>query len=237
MAGLLYARDIRVNDAISIHVPLVGEILDAEDQYFEIISTVIATPYDMMVQLDDAGIDFTKITAFELFCLVFSNIQSVDTSLVFGDLDLSVMQPALSPDTKELVLVDTERNIAIDRAVHEQICQIIRKLLYIPKVEKKPANDEAKRYMLQRARKRLERRKRQEQDNKSQIEDIIIALVNTEQFSYNYETVRDLTVYQFYSSLQQISHKIKFDNTMSGYYAGNVKFEDLKPEDRTWLRS
>lgn len=67
------------------------------------------------------------------------------------------------------------------------------------------------------------------------LEDYIVALVNTEQFPYNYKTVRDISIIQFYASLNQISHKIKFDNTMVGYYAGTVKLDDISESDRSWI--
>lgn len=238
MAGLLYAKSLPINDSLAIRVPTVGEILDDEDTYFEIVSTIIATPYDMMVQLDDAGIDFTKISSFELFCLTIGNLQDKDTSLVLGDLSMKRFAPAVNGETNEMVLVDVDQKIVIDAAVHELMCSAIRKILWIKKNEKMPANEEAKRYMLSRARRKLKRMEREKQQkDKSQLENLIIGLVNTEQFPYNYQTVRDITIYQFYSSLHQISHKIKFDNTMIGYYAGTVKLEDLSLEDRTWFNS
>lgn len=237
--GLLYADQCRINDSISIRIPSVGEILEAEDEYYEAVSTIIATPYDMMVQLDDAGIDFTKITSFELFCLTLGNLQNKDTRLIFGDLDISKLVPAIDDESNEMVLIDAEQQFVIDRPLHDQICQTLRRILWIPKVDKKPANDESRRYMLLRARKKMQRRARvvQDKQDQSQLEGLIVSLVNTEQFSYDYQSVRDISIYQFYSSLYQISHKIKFDNTMIGYYAGTIKFEDLSLEDRTWLKS
>ena len=233
MAGKLYRRNIEITDAISVIVPSVGQILDDEDNYYQIACMIVATPYDMMVQLDDAHIDFTKIDDFELFLLLFDHLKTMDTSLVFGDLDLSGMKVARFEGTGELVLTDKELNITIDRVVHAKLCESIRSLLHMEKSNKKPGNDEARKYLIDRERKRQKRAKKKKAD--SQLENYIIALVNTEQFPYNYETVRDITIYQFYASLNQIAHKIKFDNTMTGYYAGTIKFEDLAPAERTWI--
>ena len=73
----------------------------------------------------------------------------------------------------------------------------------------------AKEYLLERARKKLRRRKK---DRQSPLEELIIALVNTEQFSYTYGSVRDMTIYQFNESLRQIAHKIDYDNRMRENY-------------------
>ena len=234
MPKLLYTDRYEINDKIHIMIPTVGQVLDNEDKYFEVVYTIVATPYDLMVQLDDNGIDFSKITSFDLFCLLFGQLREMDTSLVFGDLDLSNFKVALNNQNGNYVLRDEENDITIDRAIHGQICACLRKLLNIPKTDKQPGNEEARIYMLQKARKKLKRKKKQKQAD-SQIEDLIVALVNTAEFPYNYQTVRDITIYQFYASLKQIVHKVKFDKTMIGVYAGTVQFDKLDMDERSWI--
>lgn len=233
MPKLLYADRYNINDKIHVRVPTVGEVLDNEDKYFEIVYTIIATPYDLMVQLDDNGIDFTKISSFELFCLLFGHLKELDTSLVFGDLDLSKFNVAMNTQNGNYVLRDEENDITIDRAIHGQICACLRKLLNIPKTEKLPGNEEGRIYMLEKARKKAKRKKKKQAD--SQIEDLIVALVNTAEFPYDYMSVKDISIYQFYSSLKQITHKVKFDKTMIGVYAGTVSFDKLNMDERSWI--
>ena len=234
MPKLLYADRYNINDKVYVRIPTVGEVLDNEEKYFEIVYSIIATPYDLMVQLDDNGIDFTKVTAFDLFCLMFGHLKELDTSLVFGDLDLSKFNLAKNNQNGNIVLRDEENDITIDRAIHGQICACLRKLLNIPKTEKQPGNEEARRYMLEKARKKQKRKKRQKQPD-SQIEDLIIALVNTAEFPYDYSSVKDISIYQFYASLKQVTHKVKFDKTMIGVYAGTVQFDKLGMDERSWI--
>ena len=234
MPKLLYADRYDINDKVYIKIPTVGEVLADEDKYFEIVYTIIATPYDLMVQLDDNGIDFTKITSFDLFCLLFGHLKEMDTSLVFGDLDLNKFNVAINNQNGNHVLRDEENDITIDRAIHGQICACLRKLLNIPKTEKQPGNEEGRLYMLEKARKKAKRKKKKQQ-SESQIEDLIVALVNTAEFPYDYESVKDLTIYQFYASLKQVTHKVKFDKTMIGVYAGTVAFDKLSEDERSWI--
>ena len=63
---MLYERELKVNDDISIVIPTVREVLEQEEEYYGLVSLIIATPYDMMVQLDDLGIDFREISDYEL---------------------------------------------------------------------------------------------------------------------------------------------------------------------------
>lgn len=232
--GLLYARSYPVNDKISIRIPTVGEILEDEARYNSILSCVISTPYDFMVYLDDMGIDFEKLTDYDLFLLLFPSLQATDTSILFGDLDLSKFSPAINEENGQVVLLNAEDDIVIDRGVHDLICQAIRKINHLEKNNRRPGNSEAKKYMIERARIKLQRAARRKKQS-SELEKLIVALVNTEEFKYGYEGVLDLTIYQFRASVDQIIRKIHFNNTMIGVFAGTVKAKELPQDDLTWI--
>lgn len=233
--GYLYSRSYPVNDSISIVIPTVGQIIEDESAYYGLITAITATPADFMVQLDDIGVDFAKISSFELFLMLFKEIKKSDTSLVFGDLDLSKFETAINQQNGNVVLIDQENNIVIDRAIHDQICRVIRKINHLEKNDRKPANEEAKKYMIERA--RIKQRRAARRPYKSQLEDLIIALVNTEQYKYGYEGTLDLTIYQFNASVYQIVKKINYDNTMIGCYAGTINAKELSQDQLNWLTS
>lgn len=233
--GLLYANSYPVNEKISVVVPTVGQIIRDEDAYYSLISAVTATPSDFMVQLEDIGIDFASISSFELFLLLFPSLKTSDTSLVFGDLDLSKFEPSVNLQNKTAVLRDKENNIVIDRAIHDQICRILREINHLEKNNQKPANAEARRFMLERA--RLKQYRASRRQRQSQLEDLIIAMVNTEQYKYGYEGTLGLTIYQFHTSVRQIIRKISYDQTMIGYYAGTVNPDKIDRSKLNWLSS
>lgn len=230
---LLYSRECPVTDKISVVVPTVGEVLEDEAAYYGAISSIIATPYDFMVQLYDAGIDFDQITEFELFLLLFPGLQGADTHLVFKDLDLSKFSVAVNEKTEKMVLLDRENDIVIDRAIHAQICSVIRKINFIERVNKKPGNGEARKYMIERM--RIKQRRAARRKYRSQLENQIIAMVNTEQYKYDYASTLDLTIYQFKASVDQVIRKINYDDLMIGCYAGTVKASELPQERLDWI--
>lgn len=232
--SLLYKDSYAINDDIKIMIPTVGEILDfGEDQYYGMVSNLTAMPIDMMVELDDLGIDFTTINEYELFILLFSSLKTRDTSLIFGDLDLSGFSPAINEQNGMLVLLDKEHDIMIDRAIQGQIAATLRKLHHLEKNIRKPGNDAAKQFLLERARIKMKRRKNRKTE--SQLESLIIAMVNTEEFKYNFNEVRDLSIYQFNESVRQVRKKVDFNNVMIGVYAGTVDAKELSQDDLNWL--
>lgn len=230
---LLYANEIKITDRIGIAIPTVGEVLDNEDEYYGMVGGLTAMPIDLMVQLDDAGIDFTKITPYELFLMTFAGLRGKDTKLIFGSLDLSLFEPAISDDEKDIVLVDKSNAIVIDKMVYEMIASALREIHHLEKNNRRPGNEEAKKYMLERARKKAKRKKKGAED--SQLESLIIAMVNAEQYKYDFEGTRKLSIYQFNESVRQVVKKVDFTSRMYGVYAGTVDTKKLSQDDLNWL--
>lgn len=230
---LLYERELKVNDDISIVIPTVREVLEQEEEYYSLVSLITATPYDMMVQLDDLGIDFREISDYELFLLSFEAIKSADTHLVFGDLDTTGFERMVNTHNGTLALTNKKTGLVIDMAIHYQICEALRAIHHLKKNIKHAGNVEAKDYLLERARKKLKRRRKKAEA--SQLESLIIALVNTEQFPYKFDEVLDLTIYQFNESVLQVVKKIDFDNRMHGIYAGTISAKNMSQDSLNWM--
>lgn len=237
--NLLFKRQYKINDFISIYIPTVGEILEGiddngcEDDYYGLVSSLTAMPIDLMVQLDDIGQDFTQINEYELFLSLFRGVQSQDTRLIFGDLDISKFELALDEQSQMLVYLNPETGAKIDRAIHEQIANALRFIHHFEKNTKTAGNEEARKYLIERARKK-QRRARNRQEA-SQLESLIVAMVNTEQYKYGFEETKELSIYQFNESVRQVIKKVDYDNKMYGIYTGTISTKDLSQDDLNWL--
>lgn len=231
--SLLYKRSVKINDGIEIIIPTVGEVIDNEDDYYSAVTALTAMPIDMMVQLDDMGIDFAECGEYDLFLILSKSLRELDLSLVFGGFDFSKLKLCVNQANGLLVLRDEESGVLIDPAVHAQIAEMLRKIHHLTKNRKKAGNQEAKQYMLERARKKQRRAKNKKQN--SQLEQLITAVVNAEQFKYNFEEVRDMSIYQFNESVRQIIKKTDYNNRMYGIYAGTIDPKNMSRDDLNWL--
>lgn len=234
--NLLKVTDYKINDKISIHVPTVDEIFDFGDQkYYSIVQTLVATPFDLMVELDDIGIDYETITDYQLFILMMESIavNEDDTSIFFGDLNLKNFQEAVNSQNGEKVLWDKGNDIVIDQMIALEICNAIRKIHFWEAPIGRAGNAEAKRYLIDRNRKKKKRLAKK--PYKSFLESMIISLVNTEEFPYNYETVMGLSVYKLNASWRQIQKKKHWEQTMNGVYFGTVDTTKINLEKINWL--
>lgn len=232
---MLYKDEIPINESVCVRIPTVGEILEREAEYYDGVSVLTAMPADtdMMVALDDIGVDFSTIDEYDLFLLLSESLKHKDISLVLGGVDFSRLKTGVNQQNGTLALIDEAGCVVIDRAIHSKIADTLRRIHHLEKNKKKPGNDEAQKYMIERARKKIRRRRSKESE--SQLEDLIVALVNTEQFHYGFEGALSLSIYQFNESVRQVIKKIDYDNRMHGIYAGTVNANDLSQDDLNWL--
>ena len=232
--SLLKVSSIEITPKLSVRIPTVGEILEDEKSYCTLINSLTATPFQYMVQLDDMGIDFTTINDYQLFLLIFPSFAKTDMSILFGDIDFSDIEVGTNPQNDSTILYSKNNGIIIDELVYSEIVKAIRKINGLQRENRKPGNDEAKKFRLELERKKQKRNARKPYD--PYLEKMVVALVNRPEFKYNYEQVEDLSIYQFNKSFEQIKTSINFENTMIGVYAGTVDTSKLKDKScLSWL--
>lgn len=235
-ADLLYDDHIHIAEGIDIKIPTIGEILEDEESYNNLLSLIIADVNDYKVFLDDLGKKYSETEDFELFTILFGTIANMDTSMVFGNLDLKKFVIAVNKESGIKTLIHKENpSIVIDVVVHFKIANALRQMHLIQKTNIKSGNDVNTEYQIQLERKRMKKRaKRGGSRFQSRIVPKIITLVNCSEFKYDYESVKQLTVYQFYQSYKQIMRRVNFDKLSMGIYFGSVDQSKLSNELKTW---
>ena len=234
--NLLRISDYPINEHIAVHVPTVEEIFDYGDlKYYNIVQMLTATPFDLMVELDDIGLDYEKISDYQLFLLMMDSIavNEENTGILFGDLNLRDFHEIVHPKNGERVLLNENDGTVIDQMIALEICNAIRKIHFWNAPVGKAGNAEAKAYLIQRN--RLKKQRLAKKPYQSFLENIIIGLVNTEEFKYDYESVMSLSVYKLNASWRQIQKKKHWEQTMNGAYFGTVDLSKLDLEKLNWL--
>lgn len=230
--SLLKLSSVEVVPNLTVRIPTVGEILEDEFHYYNIVSSLTAVPFQYMVQLDDMGIDYTAITEYELFSMLFLGYIQSDLSILFGDLDVSDFK--YQTIDNRMVIISNKNDIVIDEYVYNKLADTIRKINLFDKVNSKPGNEHMKKYLLEKERKKLKRNAKKPKE--AYLEKLVIALVNTSDFPYDYETCMDISIYKFNQSFKQIQHRITFDNTMLGIYSGTVDTSKMINKDAlSWI--
>ena len=237
--SLLNKTKFVVNERIVVHIPTLREIrgdspvvlgTDKDEQdFYTIVNLFSATSSDIMIELDEMGIDFTTWSDFTTFLMLFGNtskdVLREKSHLLFETINLADFEVSINTVNELPVLYDAEHDIVIDELMYMQLSTIFCTIHSLEKNRRKPGDKTARDYIIERQKTKAKRRKKQAYS--SRFDKQIIALVNNCNFKYNYETVEDLTIYNFMVSLKQIIKKYSVDNLNHGIYAGTVNAKTL----------
>lgn len=195
-----------------------------------------ATPQSMKWQLWDMGIDYTKITPFELFYgLLYRLYPQEKTSILFGKLDFTKFQVFRRKDDNSVFLRQSvQEDILIDEFTYNIMTDYLRKVHNIAKDEKIPANEATKMILIEDDREEYHRS--QNKEYHSQLKNMISAMINCEGFKYNHSQVWEMKINAFIDSVRRIS-KIKNADLLlqSGYSGFGINLKDINKKQLDWL--
>lgn len=240
-------EDFVISEHIAIHQPSLAEICDyGEQEYYSMVYQLTSTPQSMKWQLWDMGIDYTKITPFELFySLLYKLYPREKTSILFGDLDFTKFNVRQKRDDDTILLhqcvkslasntPESQDNIIIDEPIYNQITEYLRQSHMLKKDEKMPANNSTKMILIEDAREEFLRDRNKKYS--SQLKNMISAMINSEGFKYSHSEVWDMKIYAFMDSVKRIS-KIKNAELLlqSGYSGFGVNLKEISDKQLDWL--
>jgi len=225
-----------IKDGIIIHQPTLDEICTyGEKEYWSLIYSFVSTGADLKFQLYDLGIDYTAIGDFELFySILCRGLDKNKTSIIFGDLDFSHFKVGQRIDTDDIVLYDPETSMIIDEYTYLVIADVLRKMHDLKRNNQNPGNETTKQILIEDARAEFERNKNKEY--RSQLKNLISAMVNCEGFKYSHTDVWHMSITAFLDSVKRIS-KIKNAGLLlqSGYSGYGINLQDISNDKLDWL--
>lgn len=192
-----------------------------------------AEPFDMPYYLSRAGIDFAKITPFELFCYLSRGLPRESTKLLLGNLNLSDFK--ITCRNGETLLMDSN-GIMINSLTREILADNIRRMHSLPKnIITSCENDFTHDLLIQQQKKEIDRaeRRRKMFGENSNYAAFISSLACEWQ---NYDQVLDMTVGRFFDALVRLGYKVTSQNLYMGIYSGNLSPKDINKKDLDWMR-
>lgn len=231
-------KDYVISKYITIHQPTLNEICDmGESKYYQMVYNFTATPQSMKAQLWKMGIDYTEITPYMLFYIMLYRVYSKEfTSILFGDLDFQKFKLLKHLDDESIYLSQyiNGEEVIIDEYTYTLIMDYLRKVHFIEKDERMPANNTTKMILIEDALDELKANENKEYH--SLLTNLISALVNSEGFKYNHSQVWEMKINAFMDSVKRIS-KIKNAELLlqSGYSGFGINLKEIDKKQLDWL--
>lgn len=240
MQYIVLGRDYKVNEKIILHSPTLNEVIEfGQDKYLSFVSLITMRPYDDMVALDDAGLNYQDYTDYDIFLRNYKSITPDISSLVLNDLDLTEFVIAVNEETERPVLVNQSKGIVIDELIFSQIASFVRRINFISsKIEYDVGDEQARKYLIDKQRRAIKKRKRKK--NKSEntffLSNIISLLCCLPGCKYGYHDIVNLKISQIYDQYYRINMIDERERYLNILCTGMVKQESKDSSKLNWTR-
>lgn len=231
--SLMRGRDFKINDKITIHMPSVGDIIDyGEQKFFQLVYLFCSTSSDYKAQLDSVGVDWQKISDFEMFRQLFIGNKDQDMSILLGDMDTSGFMMAKDNISGEIVLHNRFTDTRIDHVVYETISQYLCAANGIEKHSEFAADEPTRIAMIEEAKDNLEYQKTKHYE--PHLAELVLSMACSSGFKADYFKAMDYPISVFMNHVRKIQQIKSYDNTMHGVYAGTVEFGKIPKAQLDW---
>lgn len=228
-------KSYKINQYITIYNPYIYEIIDfGEDQYFNILSIFTRKPYDIAVELFDSGIDYQSITEWDLFFQIAPEIPIELSCILFGRINFQDFIPSINEKNGLKFLVNRyDNSFCIDEAIFTKIVSYLRYSHFISeKVEYDVGNSMAKKFLIDRMRRKQKKLLRDYQTGKikkqSQISNMIKYCICNCIFEYDSNSINNMHLNVLYELYFLTIYNKERDNLMYGIYSGSIDTSKMK---------
>lgn len=229
-------KDYFVKDGILIHQPTLDEICDyGESDYWSMIHTLTCVGADLKFQLYELGLDYTKISDFELFYSILrKGFPPEKTALLFGSLDLTGFELYEKQDPRAMVMYQKETGLMIDEFTYLVMIEVLRKMHGLKRNDELPANESTKMILIEDAGEAYRRKKNIA--GSSLLKNLVSALTNSEGFKYSHHEVWNMKINAFMDSVKRISQIKHADLLLSSGYSGfGINLKEVSSKQLDWL--
>lgn len=224
---------------IVIHQPTIGEIVQfGEDKVYGVVYLFVGNPTTYRLQLWDAGIDWNKISNYEMFSMLIQSADKERTSLLFGDLDFSKLKAYTKTvdGVESITLYDPEQNFEVDEDTYNKISEYLKYMFNIyPKVEKAKGKT-TKQWIIDEERMKLEQRSKEEKDTSSSLLPLISSCINHAGFKYKKNELREVGIVEFMDSVRRLQVYESTTALMRGAYGGFMDTSKIDKEQFNFMR-
>lgn len=239
MLQMYYGMDYKVSDNIIIRIPTIGEIIEfGEKRLYAAIMPFIGNTTSYRLQLWDMGIDWNKISDYELFVSLVQGIRKEDSSILFcGDIDFQSLRPYINQENNEIVLMNDEHTLYIDEYTYMHMREYIRTIFdQHPKVEKARGKYTKQAIIDEDRMNLINEAKNSKSNSKSIYLPLISALLNHPGFKYKKNELKEVNIVEFMDSVKRLQVYESTTALLSGMYSGMVDTSKIDKNEFNWMR-
>jgi hypothetical protein len=254
-------------DGITVYQPTIGDILEydrkfGESEFFRILNAFIGNTTMYRLMLWDMGVDWNKISDFQLFMTLTQGLEIEKTRILFGDLDfrefelytkelppittinedgekiLTEVEPEIIMYQPPLLDIDTNEEIRpeveINESTYKKIVLYLRTMFNIFPKEERVKGKTLKEWLIEEE--RIKYNQHKDDTSTSALLPLISSCLNHAGFKYKKNELREVGIYEFMNSVQRLQIYEQSTALLKGAYSGFMDSSKIPAEQFNFMR-
>ena len=264
---LYFGDPYPVTDRIIINQPSIQEVMEyGENEFFSMLYIFIGNTTFRKLELWESGVDWNKVSDYELFCRLVGLLPVERTRIFFGDVDFQKFKlietakaselPAEPqvPEGKKLTVIekrklyfkqfeecvtfyDEEDDIEINAETYHKIVDILREMVHIyPKTEY-TVGKISKELLIEEEKQKLIKASKEADKPSSILQPLISACVNHPGFKYRKSELRMVQLNEFMDSVRRLQVYEATHALLGGSYSGFMDTSKVPKDNFDFMRT
>lgn len=229
-----------VRGSVTVKSPTIGDIVEiGESKFYSTLSVLVGNPTQFRLMLWNSGIDWCTITDFQMFSMMYKELDADVVNLLFDNIDFSKFEVYGRPQedgTEEIFLYDEESDTEITELVYQYFHQYLQNVFNM-----KPEREVTPDKMLKEAwirKDTVELKQKEKKGDKSSFSfvPLISSYINHPATKYKLRELKEVGVAEFFDSLKRIQLYEHATAVLRGMYSGFVDSKHIDPTSYDFMK-
>lgn len=247
---MYFGEPFDVGNGMQILTPTIGDILELPNSdmtFYQTLYIWVANPTTYRLMLWDNGIDWNKISNYELFLMLYKSENKQVSKMLFGDIDFDNFQlysktviekdeDGNDVECNYPTLYDPINEIELSKQHYEIISEYLKTAFNIhPKVEKAKGRA-TKEAIIEEERMNLAQKAKDNIEADSTLLPLVSSCINHPGFKYNLQELKDVNFVQFMDSVQRLQIYENTTALLRGSMSGFVDTSKINKDEFNFMR-
>lgn len=247
---MYFGEPFDVGNGMKVLTPTIGDILELPNSdmtFYQTLYIWVSNPTTYRLMLWDNGIDWNKISNYELFLMLYKSENKQVSKMLFGDIDFDDFQlysktivekddDGNDVERIEPTLYNPNLEIELSQQHYEIISEYLKTAFNIhPKVEKAKGRA-TKEAIIEEERMNLAQRAKDNIESDSTLLPLVSSCINHPGFKYNLQELKNVNFVQFMDSVQRLQIYENTTALLRGSMSGFVDTSKINKDEFNFMR-
>lgn len=229
-----------VRGTVTVKSPTIGDIIQiGESRFYSNLSILVGNTTQFRLMLWEAGIDWNTITDFQMFVLMYKQLDSDVVNLLFDNIDFQsfdVYARTNEDGIEETFLYDENTDTEITELVYQYFHQYLQNVFNMKPERELTPDRMLKEAWIRKDRIELKQKQKKGENTSFSFVPMISSYINHPATKHTLQELREIGVAEFFDSLKRIQLYEHATAVLKGMYSGFVNSKDIDPSTYDFMK-